>query len=56
MQDKILLLADKCEYFRKIKPGKRRETIMVLTVHRSGGIEEPHRVYLYILMAENCSP
>jgi hypothetical protein len=44
MEDEILLLADESEYFRKVNPGKRGETIMILTVHRSGGIEEPHTI------------
>jgi len=56
MENKILLLANESKYFWKIKTAKRWETIMFLTLYRSGGIKEPHHIYLYILMAENCSP
>jgi len=47
MENKILLLANESKYFWQIKPAKRWETIMFLTIYRSGGIKEPHYIYLY---------
>ena len=55
MEDKVFLLIDELQYLLEVDPFQRRETIVVITVHRPFCVEKSFLRHLISLIQPGCA-
>ena len=56
VQDEVLLLTDEAAHLLRVKAFQRRDAVMDVRLHRSGGVEETHGWHYRTVLYLPCTP